>query len=266
MGYFSSEKIAEGITRILCPGNVYAFLAEGTDSAVLIDTGFGVGSLKEYVESLTTLPLQVVLTHGHLDHAGGAVEFDTVYLNERDLTEAKVGTTVENRAPRFPKEMQQDVLPPRELDTYLPLQDGQTFDLGGLTIKMLKLYGHTPGCMCALFCERRLILLGDACNSYGYMQLPGSSSVKEYRDHLSAFCEHADEFDQAMYSHPHNFGGKEILQETLDLCDEILSGKRQGKLVENAGMPYSVWVAKPIDGDGKPLDGSCANFLYKSVF
>lgn len=266
MGHFSSEKIADGITRILCPGNVYTYLAEGTDSAVLIDTGFGVGSLKEYVETLTKLPLKVVLTHGHLDHAGGAVEFEQVYLNERDLEEAEIGTKVENRAPRFPKEMQKDVLPPRDLDKYLPLKDGQMFDLGGLTIKMLDLNGHTPGCMCALFCEKRLILLGDACNSYGFMQLPGSSSVKVYRDNLAAFCKHADEFDKVMYSHPHNFGGKEILQETLNLCDEILSGKRRGELVENSGMPYSVWVAKPIDEDGKPLDGSCANFLYKSVF
>ena len=60
MSVFTCEKITERIIRIRCPGNVFAFLALGDKKAALIDTGFGVYSLKEYVETLTDKPLTVL--------------------------------------------------------------------------------------------------------------------------------------------------------------------------------------------------------------
>ncbi|MBO6015432.1 MAG: hypothetical protein J6P60_02450 [Lachnospiraceae bacterium] len=38
--------ITDEVTRILCPGNVYAYLTRGEKAAVLIDTGFGMGGLR----------------------------------------------------------------------------------------------------------------------------------------------------------------------------------------------------------------------------
>ena len=72
MGYFTSEKISDHVTRITNPSVVYSYLVEGDERAVLLDTGCGLGDLKAYVESLTDKPYEVVLTHGHVDHAGGA--------------------------------------------------------------------------------------------------------------------------------------------------------------------------------------------------
>lgn len=268
MGYFTGEKLNERVTRILCPENVYVYLVEGETSAALIDTGFGVGSLKEYVESLTKLPYIVLLTHGHLDHAGGAGEFAQVYLNERDLSLAGEHTSLEKRVPRLCKAGSgidaKELIPPKALEEYLPLQDGQSFDLGGMTVTMLALPGHTKGSMCVLFEELRCVLLGDACNSYGYLQMPESSSIAEYRESLIAFRQHTDAFDQVWYSHPHNFGGKEILEETIKLCGEIISGSRKGVPVEMSGMDGDFFVAKEVDGQGHPKDGGVANFIYRS--
>ena len=52
----------------------------GQDQAALIDTGMGIGSLLSIVRSITSLPLVVVNTHGHPDHAGGNVEFSHVFF------------------------------------------------------------------------------------------------------------------------------------------------------------------------------------------
>ena len=60
------------------------YLVEGRDQAALIDTGSGLGFLKAYVEKLTDKPILVLLTHGHVDHAMGAGEFETVYMNRAD--------------------------------------------------------------------------------------------------------------------------------------------------------------------------------------
>ena len=84
MSIFWNEKINVHITRIHSAYKVDMFLVEGEKSAILIDTGYGIGNLKEYVDTLTPLPYEVILTHGHVDHAGGAAAFKKVYLAQKD--------------------------------------------------------------------------------------------------------------------------------------------------------------------------------------
>lgn len=264
MGYFTSEKIRPDVTRISCPGNVYAYLAEGKKAAVLIDTGFGVGSLKAYVDSLTSHPYVVLLTHGHLDHASGAGEFPEVYMSLLDLQLAENHTRIEERMGNFEDIPAGDFIPPLDLERYLPLTDGQNFDLGGLTVTALALPGHTPGSMAILIREHRLLLLGDACNDYGFLQLLGSSSVREYRDSLIAFRKNENLFDAVIYSHPHNRGGKEILGETIRLCEEVLTPDFTGIPVDNTQWGGgNAWLAKVVDEKGHRLDGGRANFIYR---
>lgn len=268
MSYFTSEKINESVTRILCPGSVYVYLVEGEQAALLIDTGCGVGSLKQYVESLTNLPYQVVLTHGHVDHAGGAGEFEQVYLNEKDYEVAEEHMSVEMRQAYINNAAiaKTEYVLPLALSKFKPLEEEHRFDLGGVTVVMLGLAGHTPGSMCVLVEECRSILLGDACNSFGFLQLPHSTSVSEYHQNLLSFAKHLERFDRVWYSHPHNFGGKEIVEETIFLCEEIISGKRVGIRQSQdkwGGMPY---LAREKDEHDRPMDGKISNFLYKSVF
>ena len=61
MDFFSSQKITNHITRIYLPGDVQAYLVEGMDESVLIDTGCGIGDLKAYVATLTGKPITVLL-------------------------------------------------------------------------------------------------------------------------------------------------------------------------------------------------------------
>ena len=49
MELFKAEKVTEAITRIVMP-YVCAYLIEGNDRAVLLDTGFGYGDLKSFVQ------------------------------------------------------------------------------------------------------------------------------------------------------------------------------------------------------------------------
>ncbi len=77
---FHSEKISEHVTRIYGLAGEQMYLVEGAQKAALLDTGSGAGSLRRYVETLTDKPLTALLTHGHVDHAMGAPEFDTVSM------------------------------------------------------------------------------------------------------------------------------------------------------------------------------------------
>ncbi len=61
------------------------YLVIGQDSALLIDTGTGAGNLLECVRTITTLPLIVVNTHGHPDHAGSNYRFEEIYAHSLDF-------------------------------------------------------------------------------------------------------------------------------------------------------------------------------------
>lgn len=73
--YYKVIDMGDRIYHIWEPAGVASSLIIGKKKALLIDTGYGYGDLKAVVESLTDLPVQVVNTHCHLDHAGGNYQF-----------------------------------------------------------------------------------------------------------------------------------------------------------------------------------------------
>ena len=79
--YYSAEKLNTHMTAIRSLTGEIMYLIEGEEKAVLVDTCLGVGHLRKFVETLTEKPITVILTHGHVDHALGAPEFDEVYMN-----------------------------------------------------------------------------------------------------------------------------------------------------------------------------------------
>lgn len=61
-------------------GTEYMYLLEGSEKALLIDTGYGAGNLKAFVQGLTDKPVLVVNTHFHPDHSAGNGEFEEVMV------------------------------------------------------------------------------------------------------------------------------------------------------------------------------------------
>ena len=79
--------MGDGIYHIWEPAGVASSLILGKTKALLIDTGYGYGDLKSVIQSLTDLPLRVVNTHCHIDHAGGNYLFQksTKVENETEI-------------------------------------------------------------------------------------------------------------------------------------------------------------------------------------
>lgn len=84
MFHYRKSKLREGVTRIT-DGIVNEFLIEGSDRAVLFDTGLDIFNIKEYAAKLTGKDLVVVNSHFHPDHANGNHHFDKVHIGEKDL-------------------------------------------------------------------------------------------------------------------------------------------------------------------------------------
>ena len=78
------------------------FVIIGSEKALVIDCGTGIGDFKSVVESLTQgLPYDVVITHSHVDHIGGRGQFSDLYLSETDAKYIKGVNMLYRRAYTF---------------------------------------------------------------------------------------------------------------------------------------------------------------------
>lgn len=271
MEFFRTERLSPSTTRITDLTQVSSFLVVGEEKAALLDTGTGLGDLKAFVETLTDKPVTVLLTHGHGDHASGAAPFEEVYLSEKDWDivrqhdsmEMKMGYAQSVMGEGYSAVSDADFCPPRT-GGYLPLEDGQVFDLGGVTLEALAVPGHTQGMTCILNREERSILFGDACNTYVYLWLGESSSVAGYQKALLALKEREGEYDTVYLSHPPFVAKKGILDEVIELCGELMDGRSDEApfQVPPAFAGRRAFVAKAVDEHLRRLDGKDGNIVY----
>lgn len=268
MGYYSAQNITKHVTLITSMTKELLFLIEGEREAVLIDTCLGVGDLREFVESLTSKPISVILTHGHVDHAMGAPEFDTVYMSSKDnhvfiahqdlsVRKEYIQMTLGDNAPQLEDH---DFVQPRYPD-FKELNDEDTFDLGGVRLEIYAAAGHTPGMMTVLIVEERTLILGDACNHSTFLFDEHSSSIEKYRRSLeNLYAKTQGKIDRVYLSHHVVEASSEILQETIKLCGEII--RRETDDIPFVFMGKTSYIAKAVDPSFKRLDGGIGNIIY----
>lgn len=230
---FYTETITEHITRIVLPGEVFAYLVEGSERAVLIDTGCGIGDLKSFVDQLTDKPYVVLLTHGHLDHAPGAIQFDTVYMSSADNGMLSVHSDPARRynfakgidGDKLPYTME-DMLPSEDASRYHDLHDGDVFALGGCTVETVACAGHTKGSVTFLMQEERILLTGDACNPRTLLIGPAALGLAGYEKSLLNLKARVDgRYDRVLISHGINqTASRSMIEENLQAIRDVRAG------------------------------------------
>ena len=199
--YYTHMEAAPGLFQIWEPANVGCTLITGAQRALLIDTGYGFDDLAGYVGTLTDLPLTLLNTHGHLDHAGGNYQFSqTAWLHPyehlvyRLYQEDKV-THVPYIEKKYRLGKISNPFPPGfDRASYMeykavPFQDAadrQIFDLGGRAVEALFLPGHTKGSLALFDHASGTLITGDNVGPSLWIMFEQSASLNAFAARLAA--------------------------------------------------------------------------------
>lgn len=265
---FRTEKISDRVTRIYAVCTELMYLVEGDTRAALIDTGSGFGSLKAVVDGLTDKPVIVLLTHGHTDHAMGAGEFDTVYMNHRDdyiygpHSEEEFRWDGIKMSEEYGQIAAEDYIPSVSARQFLDMQGGDSFDLGGVTVEVYDCAGHTRGSVAMLIREERMLLLGDACNNFTFMYDEYSLTISEYEENLKKLrAETEGKYDTVLASHGDGRLPEDIIDGVIAVCEEIKAGTAEEIPFSFRGTSGLIAKAMTWPGGGR-ADGGSGNIVY----
>lgn len=147
--------------------NCYILCDETEKLCAVIDPGGDADLVAAAVAETGCALCAILLTHGHYDHTGGVAELQDqwpdvpVYLNRGDVYEDV----------RMHKEF-----PP--LNNAKDYGEGDEFQVGGLTVRVLSTPGHSEGGV-TLRCEN-VLFTGDTlfAGSMGRTDFPGGSTKK----------------------------------------------------------------------------------------
>jgi hydroxyacylglutathione hydrolase len=137
---------------------------EPDQRALVVDPGGEVPRVLEAIKKLGVRPERILLTHGHIDHAGGAAELKEALEAEADAPIPIEGPDprdqfilegLEAQAARFGMSGVRNVLPDRWL------AEGDEIRLGTHTFAVLHCPGHTPGHLVFVDHTSRFALVGD---------------------------------------------------------------------------------------------------------
>ncbi|MCC2112788.1 MAG: MBL fold metallo-hydrolase, partial [Hyphomicrobiales bacterium] len=129
-----------------------------TQKGAVVDPGGDVPQIKEMIANQGVTLEKVLLTHGHMDHAGGAAELAEDFgvpvegpqQEERFLLEA-----LDRQGMQFGLPGGRNVEPDRWLS------DGDTVTVGELVFDVIHCPGHTPGHVVFFNVEARFAIVGD---------------------------------------------------------------------------------------------------------
>lgn len=198
---------------------VYLYLVVGEKKAMMIDAGLGGFDLKAIASVITDLPLETINTHGHLDHTGGNADFEKVYLfpdDKEDYIKCARGESFIKPVRPVPEET-------------VDLYDGEEFDLGGRTLRVIKTPGHSAGSCIILDVEHRYLYTGDhCCRGEVMLMMNKNTSIEEYRESMQKVLDMFDDFDVSLPGHLDPQVDKDVLTRIWQLADDIYTGKKVG--------------------------------------
>lgn len=152
---------------------------ETTREAMVIDPGDDIDDIVAILTEHKLKVKQIVITHAHIDHVGGAMKL-------RGLTGAPILLNQNDYALLKMLDVQASWLgmkAPGKVEIEAELAQDEVLRAGSLAGNILHTPGHTEGSVCVYFAAENLLIAGDTlfARSIGRTDLPGGSFEKIIR-------------------------------------------------------------------------------------
>jgi len=159
---------------------------EATKKAVVIDPGGEVPKIQAAISKAGVKVEKIWLTHGHIDHVGGAAELRDVLkvpIEGPHVADKFLLDNVVFSGARFGITGVRDFAPDRWLD------EGDRLDIGALSFDILHCPGHSPGSVVYFNNDLRFAHVGDVLfnGSVGRSDIPGgdhATLIESIKDKL----------------------------------------------------------------------------------
>lgn len=241
--YFRAWEIAAGTWKILSDGD-YSYLLEGEDEALVIDSGYGAGSIRDFCRTLTEKPVRrIANTHDHFDHTANNSYFELAYMAAETQPLATLPF------PSF-----SGITFPRDYPIQI-VGDGDIIPLKGRDLLVIKIPDHAVGSIAFLDKKARILFAGDEIGMPAGKTLNGS--VERWASYMKRLLACREDFDTICAGFGIVDAG--IIKQYYDNAGHILSG-HEGTVLKPSPFPdFSsvtddgrvIWKRRfPHPGDG----------------
>ena len=194
---FTSVQVFPGIHHITDAMGVSFTLIEGNERALVADAGYGTEDCAAFVGTLTDRPVEVLLTHGHHDHALGARWFSSVSMCADDMPVFRLRSGRAQREAVASQAASMNVPVPDDFLT-APIADPKPIpftekldefplcriSLGDTKAWIVQVPLHTPGSVIIAVPKYHLLLTGDDWNPCTWMWFAESAGARVWRDSM----------------------------------------------------------------------------------
>jgi len=149
---------------------------ESTREAMVIDPGDEIGDVLALIRKHNLQVKQIVITHAHIDHVGGAMKLRAatgapILLNQSDYALLKM---IDMQA------VWVGMAPPGKVEIDHSVGQADRVRAGSLDADVIHTPGHTEGSICLYFPAEKKLIAGDTlfAGSIGRTDLPGGSFQK----------------------------------------------------------------------------------------
>lgn len=246
--WFEVYELPEGTYAIYEPyqfQEAISYLVLGDERAALIDSGNGIGDIASVVSELTDLPVTVLLTHEHPDHFGGAHAFDDVAMFDEPQALERVRAGVANERARrsvtgdqvwkpLPAGVDPESFVVNGVEPSTLLADGDVIDLGGRRLELVRTPGHSPGSVCYLDRENRVLFTGDHFYPGPLYAMGSGVDIDAYVASNDRLAELVSDYDHVLSGHNEPWIDSDVIPRVSVAFRTILDGG--GDFVEQDGL------------------------------
>lgn len=265
--WFEIYELPFGIYAIYEPGHfqeIISYLIRGKERSLLLDTGLGIGNIKNIVEELTNSEIIVVNSHTHFDHIGDNHRFDTVHVfdapnaierlsNGIDCSSLEVHLRDDSIWKPTPPEFD-----PKTYSTppckFIPIKEGHIFNLGNRCLEIIHTPGHSPDSIMLLDRDNRLLFTGDTLYPavlYAYLE---GSDFQEYLNTMRRLSKMIPEIDTVFCSHNTPVHPPKFLADVAQAFEKIVKKEIKYQLDSNGVRLYQFNGFAITTSDNDPID------------